>query len=422
MVSAVPVLVAPAWCGSCSRLLAVSSSPLPIVRILVNSNTRQVPFAPNPHILAAIDMMAGFGYFSGVQPAQQRILADSCQFSHFRRGITAHMCMVYTLASPVNTPLALCSCHVNNDRASLFGARWVMMAKKHGVTTRMGKNEHSLLASLISRLTPDLLAVVRGETIDLNNVSVFCRRQAECAASWESIVQIKPGVFTLKTPFRESFIGSLHCYVYPNMKLRPEETVAYAMVRCAEWYLRSGDVDALRERGGTHRIRPSALRGAMTCKEGIIRPTGEFTCDPEADGTPAVLAWQDNNSDPPGFAIEIRGPGVAAREPEFRRTLLRSMLDHLAVELRLKRPGPGRPSLAPQSEMAAYLRDHQQAGRTTIAKHLCSCGNSHHTQQCFDRLNKLADSFYRTQRFSFEKLVREHARTYLDVKKKLSAE
>jgi len=31
-------------------------------------------------------------------------------------------------------------------------------------------------------------------------------------------------------------------------------------------------------------------------------------------------------------------------------------------------------------------------------------------------LNKLADSFYRTQRSEFEKLVREHARKYPEIK------
>jgi hypothetical protein len=147
--------------------------------------------------------------------------------------------------------------------------------------------------------------------------------------------------------------------------------------------------------------------------EGVVTPTGEFTRNPYADGTPAMLAWQDSHSARTGksevasFALEIRGLGIAPRQAAFRKTL-QSMVDCLIVELGLKRRNAGRPR-AIQAEEAAYLRDHRHAGRAAIATKLCSCGNSRHTQKCFDRLNKLADSFYRTQRSSLEKRVREPA-------------
>jgi hypothetical protein len=121
------------------------------------------------------------------------------------------------------------------------------------------------------------------------------------------LAKIKPGIFVLKSPFKENFIGSLHCYVYPNIDFHPQETIAYALVRHAEWYLKIRDLDALRERS-SHEIKPLALcRGPMTWKEGILGPTGEFTGDPEAEGTPAILVWQDVVDDLPSFAIEIRG-------------------------------------------------------------------------------------------------------------------
>lgn len=285
------------------------------------------------------------------------------------------------------------------------------------MTTRQAKSKSSSFASLTCRLPADVAAVVRGETMDLSDVSLFCRRQAECATFWGSIVQIKPGAFVLKSPFKESFIGSLHCYVYPNMGLRPEETVAYALMRHANWCLKILDVDALRRRAAPHLLRPCALHNSAICIEGIVKPTGEFTRDPKANGKPAILCWQDNKE---SFAIEICGPGVAPREPVFRRTLLHSMIDSLTIELGLKRANVGRPPLATQAESAAYWRDHRHAGRATIAKELCSCGNSRHTQKCFDRLNKSADSFYRTQRFAFERLVRKQARQYLEVKQENS--
>jgi hypothetical protein len=284
------------------------------------------------------------------------------------------------------------------------------------MTTRQARSKPSSFASLASRLPTDVAAVVRREAMDLSDVSLFCRRQADCAASWGSILQIKPGLFVLKSPFKESFIESLHCYVYPNMGFRPEETVAHALLRHATWYLKIRDIDALRKRASTCRIQPRALAAPMTCKEGIIKPTGEFTRDPEADGAPAMLAWQDIPGDQPSLAIEVCGPGIIPREPAFRRALLHSIVDFLSVEWGLKRPSVGRPPLATQAESAAYLRDHRCSGRSTIAKELCSCGKPHHTQKCFDRLSKLADNFYRAQKSSFEELVRDHARKYPEIK------
>ena len=286
------------------------------------------------------------------------------------------------------------------------------MARKDLHTMQNPRTESPTVASLTSRLAADVAAIVSGESMDLSNASLFCRRQAECAATFGSIAQIKPGVFVLKSPFKESFMGSLHCYAYPNINFRPEEMLACALLRHANWYLKVRDVDAMHRRAGSYQIEPRTVHAPMRGYIGIVRPTGEFTGDPEADGTPALLAWQDNSGDPPSLAMEICGPGVGSQEPAFRLTLLRSMVDYLAVELGLRRSRAGRPALATQAEFAAYLRDHRNAGRLAIAQETCSCGNPRHTQKCFDRLNKLADSFYRTQRSNFEKLVQEHARKY----------
>ncbi len=281
------------------------------------------------------------------------------------------------------------------------------------MATRREKSKSSSFAPLARLLPADVAALVRSKAMDLSSVSLFWRRQAECATLFQSIVQVEPGVFALKSPFKENFISSLHCYVYPDGTFTPQETIASALVRHATWYLRIPDIDALRARAGAERIRPQALRGSMTWMGGIVRPTGEFTQDPEADGKPAILAWQNNGGNPPGFAIEVRGPSVNLQGPAFR-TLLQSMVDALTVALELKRPSRGRPHLVAQAEKAAYLRDHRKAGRVEVAKSLCPCGRQH-TQKYFDRLNKLADSFYRTQRSAFEKLVREQTRKYPEI-------
>jgi hypothetical protein len=276
---------------------------------------------------------------------------------------------------------------------------------------RTAKNS-STMARLTRRLSPDVAAVVRGKRIDLRGVSLFCRRQAECAALFGSVVQIKPGIFVLKSPFKENFIASLGIYYWPNEVYSPEEMVAMALIRHANWYLKTRDTDVLRAKPGAKQLSRwlfgHVSYGPGTYLEGIVRPTGEFTRDPEADGTSAILGWQDVSANPPGLMIDVRGSGVPAEGPA-RRKLLQSIVDCLTVEMGLKRPSAGRPHLAGKAEEAAYLRDHRRAGRAEIAKHLCSCGRSH-TQKCFDRLNKLADSFYRTQRSEFEKLVRDQTR------------
>src|SRR6266705_3497926 len=89
--------------------------------------------------------------------------------------------------------------------------------------TQQAKSKPSWFAPFPHLLAPDVAVVLRGEEINLSGVSLFFRRQAECAALFGCVVQIKPGVFILKSPFKENFIASLHCYAYPNMS--PEETV-----------------------------------------------------------------------------------------------------------------------------------------------------------------------------------------------------
>jgi hypothetical protein len=268
--------------------------------------------------------------------------------------------------------------------------------------------------NLYSCLPAEVTAVVRRKVMDLRGVSLFCRRQAECATLFGKVVEIEPGMFTLKSPFRESFVGSLRAYLLPNARCSPQETIAIALLQHAKWYLSVRDIDAIRAKAAQP-ITPRLLRGSVRWMEGTIRPTGQFTKDPEADGKPAIIAWQDDAGNPPAIAIEVCGPGVAIKDPAFQRTLLESMIDCLAVELNLKHATAGRPHLAVMAEAAAYQRDHLKVGRPQITKTLCSCGSTRHTQKCFDRLNKLADSFYRKQRTEFAKLVREQTRKYPEI-------
>jgi hypothetical protein len=264
-------------------------------------------------------------------------------------------------------------------------------------------------SALYARLPEDLKAVVRPKVMDLRGISLFCMRQAECATLFGSILEINQGMFTLKSPYKENFIGSLHAFLWPNAHFSPQEAVANALVPHVKWYLSVLDIDAVRKQTRAHQINPrlAQVLGSLQWIDGLVRPTGEFTSHPEADGKPAILAWYD---DPSGFGIEICGPGVAAAS---KRRLLHSVFDRIAIEWGLKRARRGRPHLTAKAESAAYHRDHLGTGRAQIAKILCPCGLSQHTEKCFDRLNKLADSFYRTQRSELAKLIRAEQRIIL---------
>src|ERR1035438_1258264 len=100
---------------------------------------------------------------------------------------------------------------------------------------RKAKSKPSGFVSFGRPLPADVAALVQRKAMDLRSVGPFWRRQADCAALFQSIVQVEPGMFVLKSPFKENFIGSLHCYVYPDGTFSPEETVASALVRHAAW-------------------------------------------------------------------------------------------------------------------------------------------------------------------------------------------
>ena len=105
-------------------------------------------------------------------------------------------------------------------------------------------------------------------------------------------------MFVLKSSFRQNSIGSLHAYVFQNSTFNPQEIVALAPIKHAKWYMAIRDIDAMREKAG-RRIIPRLLRNSFQWIEGLICSTGEFTTDPEVEGTPAVLGWQYDSGDPP---------------------------------------------------------------------------------------------------------------------------
>lgn len=244
-------------------------------------------------------------------------------------------------------------------------------------------------------------------------------RQAECAALFtDGIEQITPGRFVLKSPFRENLIASLPVYIFPNTPFGSAETIAYALRRHAEWYLRTGDIDRIRRRFAAELSQPRTLepvalrpRGdPLRWWEGFICADGEFVIDPEKQGTPGVLAFQEISGDNTSLAVEIRGRDVGRKDARFRKTLLKSALKQVLLQIGLEQPRRGRPHDAQRAENIAHSRDHERLTNREIARKFCNCGQQRHTRECFDRLGASANSFYSVQRSQFQKLLKSQYR------------
>jgi len=157
-------------------------------------------------------------------------------------------------------------------------------------------------------------------------------------------------------------------------------------------------------------LEPAALKGGLQWWEGFIGDDGEFAIDPEKQGTPAIVAFQEISGETTSLALEIRGCDVGRKDQAYRKKLLQSALKATLLKLGLEQPHRGRPHDANRSESIAYSRDHQRLTKQKIATQFCNCGNKWHIRLCFDRLDALADGFYSVQRSRFEKLVKRQRR------------
>jgi hypothetical protein len=258
----------------------------------------------------------------------------------------------------------------------------------------------------------DFARLVSRDVIDLTGISKFFEQQAECAALFTEGIELKaPGHFRLKTPFREAFIQSINVWVHPTGAHSPREEIAYALRRYAEWYLRFRYNDRIRKRFAATQpttLRPTSLRPSVDpiqSWEGFIGADGEFAVNPEKEGTPGIVAFQEIGGNYSSLALEVRGRDVGNKDPAFRKRLLKSALKEILLQLGLEQPRPGRPHDARRSESIAYSRDHQQLTKQKLAMQFCDRGQQRHTKQCFDRLGGLADSFYSVQKAHLAKLV-----------------
>src|SRR5437764_8719135 len=139
---------------------------------------------------------------------------------------------------------------------------------------------------------PPHLRLARTDVLALSSASLFCRKQAHCASLFkEGIEEVEPGKFVLKSPFKESFLGSLHLYEYPNAEFTPIDTIAQALLRHAEWFLNVERIDSIRSK---FKNEPEITLDPP-CRYWDVWGTddGDLGGEPSEDGSPALLGFRE---------------------------------------------------------------------------------------------------------------------------------
>jgi hypothetical protein len=95
-------------------------------------------------------------------------------------------------------------------------------------------------------------------------------------------------------------------------------------------------------------------------------------------------------------------PGIKALR-ERTATVLDCVVGRLKMNLKLIRPERGRPRVD-FGEQAAYMLDHRKQNLALIAKELCQLSPSASPsvrRQCFDRIRKAANNYYKLLRSNY---------------------
>jgi len=104
-------------------------------------------------------------------------------------------------------------------------------------------------------------------------------------------------------------------------------------------------------------------------------------------------------------------PGIEALR-QRTATVVDSVAGRLKMNLQLIRPKKGRPQ-ANFGERAAYLLDHEKKNLPLIAKELCHMlpdASPSVRRQCFDRIRKAANNYYKLLRHDYTTLTRVRVR------------
>src|SRR6266567_5399228 len=292
------------------------------------------------------------------------------------------------------------------------------------------------------RLPPSIQKLVRGSVIDISGASDFYKKRAEVATVLQNHVEVHPSFhYALKNKFGRYFLANLPLFVRGH-PLGPADAVADALFflgkQWAEIAYGNLPIASIPSDEFLHdQWKGAADWNAFVLYDACIGEAWWHNLD--ADGK--VHSWSGGSdpgdfelrvdfgcdtTKPPTVAIRIKGdpaavfmkwwmtlspnsppqkhPGIEALR-ERTATVLDSVVGTLKVNLKLIRPERGRPRVD-FGEQAAYRLDHRKQNLALIAKELCQLSPSTSPsvrRQCFDRIRKAANNYY--------KLLRSHYTT-----------
>ena len=292
---------------------------------------------------------------------------------------------------------------------------------------------------------PDAVAkLLRGNVIDLSGASKFYRQKANVAALLEGFVDRLPNShFRLANGFDRYFIRNLRLFL-TGTSGSVSDLIAEALFRLGrQWaktdygrlplasvpsdeFLRSVWSGAEEWEAFVHRDGCVGEVWLLAlCDDGTVC-TWSGASDPHDFELRVDFGW--NAKLPPSVTISLKGPPAAIlmkwwmtlnpnSNPEIypeakdlretTGTVLDSIIAALKLKLRITRPDRGRPR-ADFGEQAAYLLDHEGVNIALIAKklgQLPQTASSSERRQCFDRIRKAANNYYKLLRTDYKDLT-----------------
>ena len=315
-----------------------------------------------------------------------------------------------------------------------------MKAKRKNKRTRStNEPEAEIPTSQLSskdgvRLPESVAKLIHGTIIDLSAASNFYRKRANVAALLEGFVEPLPSSrFRLANGFDSYFFGNLPLFLKGTLG-SVSDSVADALFRLGRQWAKIDYGRLPLASIPSDEFLRSVWSGAEEWESFVQRDAcvGEvWQLALSDDGSVRSWAGGSDSQDfelrvdfgwdtrlPPTMMIRLKGAPVAilmkwwmtlhpnsnpeiypeAKElRETAATVFDSVVAALKLKLRITRPDRGRPR-ADFGEQAAYLLDHEGANIALIAKKLNQLpqgAGPSERRQCFDRIRKAANNYYK---------------------------
>lgn len=324
-----------------------------------------------------------------------------------------------------------------------------MGPKKIGEGSHIEFNPSQLRAK---HIPAEIQPRIKKNIIDISEASNFFKRRAQVATLLKGFVEALPGFrFRLENNFDVFFLNNLPLFLTSH-SMKPADALADALFRLGrEWAKKDyGNLpigslptdEFLRMQWQEANVWDAFLKSDACFGEiwwhnldadnhvkkwsggfdpGDFELRVEFNFDAEKPpqmsmrvrGKPAALLmnwWMTLNPNSP--------PRKYPRLKELRvntAALLDSIVGALKTDLKLIQPQKGRPR-EEFGERAAYLLDHEKRSLPLVARELCQLSansNSLARRQCFDRIRKSANNYYKLLGHGYTTVTKDRVRVRL---------